>query len=804
MRRIIFLFVFIALLFQAQAAFAVIRNNPYVCSVTLGDPYYAGCYNGLDPNCCVLNHSGGDQKIASLKTGCSDSLTGAMSFSDTNNDFKLDPTGYDGFIYNPLTGIWQTADNVTMDYYSWWNPNVYEMHLSINNYTLPLWTTPDNGASFRNASYSFGIAYYPKSKSMEYDWFYCNSAIIQAYNQEQPSINENSWLNTLQKVSHDESDLNSSINQSITLPNINYKYIGGFKYNGDSFLDEYIDPNCGSFYPQCSYQSLYTSLWATNPGLNQSVFTGIPVKSINFKLAADDYCPNPDPDPLKNICCSKDKCYSQNTIHENDLTLFTRPDPLPPPPPPPPPPPIPVCDCWKNSFTASQGTFSNRINLDWDFGWTGNHVLHVVPVEQPPPWFISYEKIYSWAELNIACGTTKKYDISCRNTNGEWCTGGHAEGHTTPCVTLSGKLFLDTNGNGEKDGSESYYTSVQGSISIKTQQNPAYLETLLLSGSNADFSFPSGLIKNNSATIISSWINSGGYKFTGYTFSADGVATTEKYNNGSLSIGLTPTLGMVNTLNIGVLPFPSFWFQGKFGDIHADNGGIQSNIPSTALDNYLLSGGVVTSADEDSGSINVGTNGGEIQSPNSWFMEKYTSFPKLPSYNLLKNQAGNRVNTGFDCSSGLPTDSKVYECMYTLPLIGQDLTISAIDNFSGKKTVFVPGNLYINGNITGSGENDGLVLIVKKDVIVNPSVTRIDAFIILEGTFNDGTNPLNDNILTVNGGLIQINNSGGINLVRKHSPDSSPSEIFNYEPKYIPLFEKAIGSPKTLWQEVPG
>lgn len=203
------------------------------------------------------------------------------------------------------------------------------------------------------------------------------------------------------------------------------------------------------------------------------------------------------------------------------------------------------------------------------------------------------------------------------------------------------------------------------------------------------------------------------------------------------------------------------------------------------------------------------------------FGEKIRTLPGIASgldYTLNGTPATNQLDTG----SGTHR-------LYNYP---GNLTIGP-NAFTGSKValIFVQGNLIINSNITyAAGINDaGLVFIVKGQVFINggapraSQVQQINAVIIADGSevgptaysictactsvgtpnslfVDDGSNW--DNMLTINGNLVALNNTRTILFKRGLQSNSDASEVINFDPKYLVILKDLISSNLKIWTEL--
>lgn len=129
--------------------------------------------------------------------------------------------------------------------------------------------------------------------------------------------------------------------------------------------------------------------------------------------------------------------------------------------------------------------------------------------------------------------------------------------------------------------------------------------------------------------------------------------------------------------------------------------------------------------------------------------------------------------------------------------------------------VFVEGNFSIQSDI---GYTGGLVFVVKGNVLIDKSVTVINAVIISSGTLytaTDTSNILNPNTcshnspvaasqLTVNGSLIALNSSNKIEFCRTlgAANNTTPAELIQHQPKYLVILRNLFSDTFQKWSEI--
>ena len=146
-----------------------------------------------------------------------------------------------------------------------------------------------------------------------------------------------------------------------------------------------------------------------------------------------------------------------------------------------------------------------------------------------------------------------------------------------------------------------------------------------------------------------------------------------------------------------------------------------------------------------------------------------------------------------------------------------DGNLTLTDNISGTQTgvVFVEGNLTIGpipGNrFTYGNANSGIVLVVKGDVNIDPAITQVNAVIITQGTIYTAAtagarctgSSVTASQLTINGSLISLHPEKSIKFCRTLNDNSSPSEVVNYEVKYLVILRHLMSDTFHRWSEIP-
>jgi hypothetical protein len=201
---------------------------------------------------------------------------------------------------------------------------------------------------------------------------------------------------------------------------------------------------------------------------------------------------------------------------------------------------------------------------------------------------------------------------------------------------------------------------------------------------------------------------------------------------------------------------------------------------------------------------------GKFSTAGKCIISESTAFApfKIPTYEELealyytRSKAQKFEITSFPSSI---SDQSIYRS-------NQSLTISSNYSGAGTAVVFINGSLDINTNLTTAGSrSNALVLIVKDNVTINPSVTLINAVIISSGTIYTGTTGCNNltqriedaNPLVIYGALISLDPQKPIRFCRSLTNNTNPAETINSQVKYLVLLRNILSSTAEKWAEIP-
>lgn len=228
-----------------------------------------------------------------------------------------------------------------------------------------------------------------------------------------------------------------------------------------------------------------------------------------------------------------------------------------------------------------------------------------------------------------------------------------------------------------------------------------------------------------------------------------------------------------------------------------------------------------------------GTTGGCVINPRAAFVSfKIPSFDELKSLYYTQNQT--LTATKHELPT-LPTGDKTQDDIPftdttdSLYHVNGNLLISSNNQGSRSGVVFVEGDLNITGNYcygstcpTGPlSSSIGTVFVVKGNVYISPSILRVDAVIISQGTICTAANfsttpptcPLT-NVTTaqleVNGSLISLNEASPILneappiKFRRTLPDNTrPAEKIIHQVKYLVILRNLYSDIIQKWSEIP-
>lgn len=189
--------------------------------------------------------------------------------------------------------------------------------------------------------------------------------------------------------------------------------------------------------------------------------------------------------------------------------------------------------------------------------------------------------------------------------------------------------------------------------------------------------------------------------------------------------------------------------------------------------------------------------------------------PAPGSYQLRLYANDQETNDALIATSKVIYSGSVPAPSPTSPLIpGKIYNVSGDLILDGNITVnetgiiLVDGNLSINTNLTHDNKNAGLVFVVKGDIIIAPSLTRIDAVMISSGTIYTAgagceiNSVASTESLIINGSLISLDSQKPIRFCRTMLDNNQPAEKINQQPKYLVILRDLYSDTLEKWSEI--
>ncbi|MEA3355357.1 MAG: hypothetical protein U9Q63_02660, partial [Patescibacteria group bacterium] len=233
------------------------------------------------------------------------------------------------------------------------------------------------------------------------------------------------------------------------------------------------------------------------------------------------------------------------------------------------------------------------------------------------------------------------------------------------------------------------------------------------------------------------------------------------------------------------------WFQVAGGNLHANGGGVTSNIPSSAANPYLITGstGLVSyTGGLDLGDGDINEIGEDWRAITSYDIVQtdYDYFYRI----LSEDPAGMTDWDGLE-----PTVNGVYTSN-----VSKD-TVGAWDISSDQKEVIlVDGDVLITDNIEVA-QNGFLAIITSGNITVADTVTKVEGVYIADGIFSTCETASS---LQFNGEGIFVG-WGGVNLCRDFDStdnNTTPVEVFIYRSDFLSSVYEYLMKPIYSWREV--
>lgn len=171
-------------------------------------------------------------------------------------------------------------------------------------------------------------------------------------------------------------------------------------------------------------------------------------------------------------------------------------------------------------------------------------------------------------------------------------------------------------------------------------------------------------------------------------------------------------------------------------------------------------------------------------------------------WNLYKGSITKTINANSITSGDLQTSGTDPEFIAIHPVAGNTVTFNTPINITGSKLVVVfvnslsgtPVNLTVGGRVRTT--SDAFILwIVSGNVTIDSAVDEADGYYLSSGSYNSGSGSTQ---LNVDGGVAAY---GGVNLGRRNTNTSLPSEVFTYNPQIVRL-APLLGQSNYTWTEI--
>lgn len=202
------------------------------------------------------------------------------------------------------------------------------------------------------------------------------------------------------------------------------------------------------------------------------------------------------------------------------------------------------------------------------------------------------------------------------------------------------------------------------------------------------------------------------------------------------------------------------------------------------------------------GSVVSDTTNVNFNSSSGWVSTNSGNTVNPDSYSSLKGLFASRAIT----TAAMMPNNGVYK------ITGDQVLNSGFSVPNEPTVLIVEGDLTINTDIDLPNESDSnaaLILLVDGDLNVDESVTQIDAYMVVGGSFNSKAGVPSSSFssqLNVLGGLIYYTGAtfGRIIDPLLNPGNNIPAEKFTYDPRILYLFnsESILGISRTTWQEL--
>lgn len=415
------------------------------------------------------------------------------------------------------------------------------------------------------------------------------------------------------------------------------------------------------------------------------------------------------------------------------------------------------------------GTNQNSVNNDCAYGGC------IISGAVLSPFYANSN--FSYPVTGLSANTTYYFRVVTHENSS--CRPSATVSYTTPDLTLSGRVYLDTNNNCSTATPWSL-----GGLTV-TVRGTAYTGSV---GSDGRFAFYGG-----TGNPIS-YLDLAGFG-SAYT-----PSTATGCNAGS---SLTSVANPSSTNYYYLTSLREAWWQARGAGVYA-NGNIRSELPSVA-ENLIEAGvgGELGALMRTSGSVDTGA--GAVSTEGYTALTRYRG--KIMNYDFFAAQLGVTPNTVNDWAADTmnkPTNNpdKVF---YYLNPSGSEASVSTpwVVGSGESYIVLINGDLRIASNITVA-DGGFLAFIVNGSVRVSPAVTDIAGIFDIDGVMITESNGSSDVAADFEGSVVAW---GGVSLGRDLGANNSntPGESFSYRPDLLVNMPEAMKVFALKWEEVvPG
>lgn len=429
------------------------------------------------------------------------------------------------------------------------------------------------------------------------------------------------------------------------------------------------------------------------------------------------------------------------------------------------------------SWTSGSGGSSQRIYVSTSQSSVNNNCVDgqcIVNAVMSP---VTANTHYSYPTIaGLQSNTTYYFKVATYENAS--CIMSATTSYTTPDISLSGRVYLDTDNNCS--------TATPWSLGGLTVAIPstAYSGTV---GSDGRFGFYGGTTSPISLVL------------SGY--SASYVPSTASGCNSGATLSSVTNPSSTNYFYL--TSRREAWWQAVGASVYAE-GNVRSELPSASVNLIDTgSGGAVGALMKSTGSVDTGA--GSVSSAGYTATTKYKG--KLMNYDYFAAHMGVTPNTVNDWAADTMNKpaNNPNKLFYYINPSGSEASVSSPWTVAAGESyvIFVNGDLRIASNITVA--NGGfLAFIVNGSVRVSPAVTDIAGLYIIDSTLITESNGTTDVPANFQGSVVAW---GGVNFGRDlvASNVSQPGEKFTYRADLLNNMPDSMKVFALKWEEVvPG